>query len=76
MLVKNAGNFFACFFEELSPEQFEQQLTTNLGGLLNVTRAVLPAMRGQLQVTSSRFLDCRHRGASVLFGLRRLEVRA
>ena len=47
VLVNNAGNFFAGFFEELSPEQFEQQLTTNLGGPLNVTRAVLPVMRGQ-----------------------------
>jgi NAD(P)-dependent dehydrogenase (short-subunit alcohol dehydrogenase family) len=47
VLVNNAGNFFAGFFEELSPEQFEQQLTTNLGGPLNVTRAVLPVMRRQ-----------------------------
>jgi len=48
VLVNNAGNFFAGFFEELSPEQFEQQMTTNFGGPLNVTRAVLPVMRGQL----------------------------
>lgn len=47
VLVNNAGNFFAGFFEELSREQFEQQLTTNLGGPLNVTRVVLPVMRGQ-----------------------------
>ncbi len=47
VLVNNAGNFFAGFFEELSPEQFEEQLTTNLGGPLNVTRAVLPVMRRQ-----------------------------
>ena len=47
VLVNNAGNFFAGFFEELSPEQFEQQLETNLGGPLNVTRAVLPVMRKQ-----------------------------
>jgi len=46
-LVNNAGNFFAGFFEELSPEQFQQQLETNLGGPLNVTRAVLPVMRKQ-----------------------------
>ena len=47
VLVNNAGNFLAGFFEELSPEQFEQQLATNLGGPLNVTRAVLPVMREQ-----------------------------
>jgi NAD(P)-dependent dehydrogenase (short-subunit alcohol dehydrogenase family) len=47
VLVNNAGNFFAGFFEELSPQQFEQQLATNLGGPLNVTRAVLPVMRKQ-----------------------------
>jgi NAD(P)-dependent dehydrogenase (short-subunit alcohol dehydrogenase family) len=47
VLVNNAGNFYAGFFEELSPEQFEQQLATNLGGPLNVTRAVLPSMRRQ-----------------------------
>jgi NAD(P)-dependent dehydrogenase (short-subunit alcohol dehydrogenase family) len=47
VLVNNAGNFFAGFFEELSPEQFEAQLTTNLHGPLNVTRAVLPLMRKQ-----------------------------
>jgi NAD(P)-dependent dehydrogenase (short-subunit alcohol dehydrogenase family) len=47
VLVNNAGNFFAGFFEELSPAQFEAQLTTNLLGPLNVTRAVLPVMREQ-----------------------------
>jgi NAD(P)-dependent dehydrogenase (short-subunit alcohol dehydrogenase family) len=47
VLVNNAGNFFAGFFEELSRPQFEQQLATNLGGPLNVTRAVLPVMRKQ-----------------------------
>jgi NAD(P)-dependent dehydrogenase (short-subunit alcohol dehydrogenase family) len=47
VLVNNAGNFFAGFFEELSPAQFEAQLTTNLLGPLNVTRAVLPVMRKQ-----------------------------
>src|SRR4051812_7719479 len=47
VLVNNAGNFFAGFFEELSPEQFEAQLTTNLLGALALTRAVLPVMRKQ-----------------------------
>ena len=30
VLVNNAGNFYAGFFEELTPEQIERKLTTNL----------------------------------------------
>ena len=45
VLVNNAGNFFAGFFEELSPEQIRNQLDTLLFGPMNVTRAVLPVMR-------------------------------
>jgi NAD(P)-dependent dehydrogenase (short-subunit alcohol dehydrogenase family) len=47
ILVNNAGNFFAGFFEELSPEQVRNQIETLLFGPMNVTRAVLPAMRRQ-----------------------------
>jgi NAD(P)-dependent dehydrogenase (short-subunit alcohol dehydrogenase family) len=47
VLVNSAGNFFAGFFEELTPEQMERQLATNLVGPMNVTRAVLPVMRKQ-----------------------------
>ena len=47
VLVNNAGNFFAGFFEELSPEQVRDQIETLLFGPMNVTRAVLPAMRAQ-----------------------------
>jgi NAD(P)-dependent dehydrogenase (short-subunit alcohol dehydrogenase family) len=47
VLVNNAGNFYAGFFEELSPEDFRAQVETNLFGPLNVTRAVLPVMRAQ-----------------------------
>jgi NAD(P)-dependent dehydrogenase (short-subunit alcohol dehydrogenase family) len=47
VLVNNAGNFYAGFFEEISPEDFRAQIETNLFGPLNVTRAVLPVMRGQ-----------------------------
>jgi NAD(P)-dependent dehydrogenase (short-subunit alcohol dehydrogenase family) len=47
VLVNNAGNFYAGFFEELSPEDFRAQIETNLFGPLNVTRAVLPVMRAQ-----------------------------
>jgi NAD(P)-dependent dehydrogenase (short-subunit alcohol dehydrogenase family) len=47
VLVNNAGNFNAGFFEELTPEQMERQLTATLIGPMNVTRAVLPVMRRQ-----------------------------
>ncbi|PYP25252.1 MAG: short-chain dehydrogenase/reductase [Gemmatimonadetes bacterium] len=47
VLVNNAGNFFAGYFEELTPEQIERQLGTLLIGAMNVTRAVLPVMRTQ-----------------------------
>ena len=47
ILVNNAGNFYAGYFEELAPEQIEQQLATNLLGSMSVARAVLPVMREQ-----------------------------
>jgi NAD(P)-dependent dehydrogenase (short-subunit alcohol dehydrogenase family) len=47
VLVNNAGNFIAGFFEEISPEQFRWQIETNMFGPMNVTRAVLPVMRAQ-----------------------------
>jgi NAD(P)-dependent dehydrogenase (short-subunit alcohol dehydrogenase family) len=47
VLVNNAGNFYAGFFEELSPEDFRAQIETNLFGPVNVTRAVLFVMRAQ-----------------------------
>jgi NAD(P)-dependent dehydrogenase (short-subunit alcohol dehydrogenase family) len=47
VLVNNAGNFQAGFFEELSPEQVRNQIETLLFGPMNVTRAVLPVMRRQ-----------------------------
>jgi NAD(P)-dependent dehydrogenase (short-subunit alcohol dehydrogenase family) len=47
VLVNNAGNFYAGFFEELQPEQVRQQIETLLFGPMNVTRAALPVMRRQ-----------------------------
>lgn len=47
VLVNNAGNFYAGFFEEVSPEDFRAQVETNLFGPVNVTRAALPVMRAQ-----------------------------
>jgi NAD(P)-dependent dehydrogenase (short-subunit alcohol dehydrogenase family) len=47
VLVNNAGNFYAGYFEEISDEQFRAQMETNFFGPLNVTRAILPVMRRQ-----------------------------
>src|SRR4051794_26751190 len=47
VLINNAGNFYAGFFEEITPADFRAQIETNLFGPLNVTRAVLPVMRAQ-----------------------------
>jgi len=47
VLVNNAANFYAGFFEELTPEQMERQLSTSLVGPMNVTRPVLAVMRKQ-----------------------------
>jgi NAD(P)-dependent dehydrogenase (short-subunit alcohol dehydrogenase family) len=47
VLINNAGNFHAGFFEEISPEDFRAQIETTLFGPMNVTRAVLPVMRAQ-----------------------------
>jgi NAD(P)-dependent dehydrogenase (short-subunit alcohol dehydrogenase family) len=49
VLVNNAGNFYAGFFEELPAEDFRAQVETNLFGPINVTRAVLPIMRTRRQ---------------------------
>ena len=47
VLVNNAASFYAGFFEELTPEQMDRQITTSLIGPMNVTRAALPVMRKQ-----------------------------
>lgn len=47
VLVNNAANFYAGYFEELTHEEIEKQVTTSLFGPMHVTRAVLPYMRKQ-----------------------------
>jgi NAD(P)-dependent dehydrogenase (short-subunit alcohol dehydrogenase family) len=47
VLVNNAANFYAGYFEELTPEEMDRQLAVTLLGPMNVTRAVLPVMRRQ-----------------------------
>jgi NAD(P)-dependent dehydrogenase (short-subunit alcohol dehydrogenase family) len=47
VLVNNAANFYAGFFEEITPQDFRAQIETTLFGPVNVTRSVLPVMRAQ-----------------------------
>jgi NAD(P)-dependent dehydrogenase (short-subunit alcohol dehydrogenase family) len=47
VVVNSAGASFKGFFEEMSPQQVDQQLAVNLLGPMHVTRAVLPVMRRQ-----------------------------
>jgi NAD(P)-dependent dehydrogenase (short-subunit alcohol dehydrogenase family) len=47
VLVNNAGNFYAGYFENISPDHFRAQMETNFFGPTNVTRAILPVMRAQ-----------------------------
>jgi NAD(P)-dependent dehydrogenase (short-subunit alcohol dehydrogenase family) len=47
VLVNNAGNFYAGFFEEISQADFRAQVETVFFGTVNVTRAVLPVLRAQ-----------------------------
>jgi NAD(P)-dependent dehydrogenase (short-subunit alcohol dehydrogenase family) len=47
VLVNNAGNFYAGFFEEIPSANFRAQVETNFFGTVNVTRAMLPVLRAQ-----------------------------
>jgi NAD(P)-dependent dehydrogenase (short-subunit alcohol dehydrogenase family) len=47
VLINNAGNFYAGFFEDHTPEEFAKQMETNFFGPVNITRSVLPVMRKQ-----------------------------
>ena len=47
VVVNNAGNFHAGFFEELSPQEFRAQIETTFFGPVNVVRAALPTLRAQ-----------------------------
>src|SRR4051794_9413226 len=47
VLVNNAGYGHFGMFEESTPEEAERQFATNVFGLFDLTRAVLPAMRRQ-----------------------------
>jgi len=47
VLVNNAGYGQLGVFEEITPEQIERQFATNVFGVFDVTRAVLPILRRQ-----------------------------
>ncbi|KVP64257.1 SDR family NAD(P)-dependent oxidoreductase [Burkholderia ubonensis] len=47
VLVNNAGYGHTAPFEQMSADDFRAQIETNLFGVVNVTRAVLPTMRAQ-----------------------------
>jgi NAD(P)-dependent dehydrogenase (short-subunit alcohol dehydrogenase family) len=47
VLVNNAGYAHTAPFEQLPPEDFRDQVETNLFGVVNLTRAALPVMRAQ-----------------------------
>ena len=47
ILVNNAGYGQLGAFEEITSQEVEQQFDTNVFGLMNVTREVLPSMRKQ-----------------------------
>ena len=47
IVVNNAGQGFLGGFEEMTEEEFEQQIELNFYGVVNVTRAALPILRAQ-----------------------------
>lgn len=47
VLFNNAGYAIAGAFEAISPERIEKQFATNVFGLMNTTRAILPYFREQ-----------------------------
>jgi len=57
IVVNNAGYGFLGAFEEMTADEFKDQIDTNFWGVVNVTRAVLPVLREQgfghiIQITS------------------------
>ncbi|AYQ41740.1 short-chain dehydrogenase [Burkholderia aenigmatica] len=47
VLVNNAGYGHTAPFEQMGADDFRDQIETNLFGVINLTRAVLPTMRAQ-----------------------------
>jgi NAD(P)-dependent dehydrogenase (short-subunit alcohol dehydrogenase family) len=55
VVVNNAGYANSASIEEMDPQDFRAQIETNLFGLVNVTRAALPVLRGQRSGTFVQF---------------------
>jgi NAD(P)-dependent dehydrogenase (short-subunit alcohol dehydrogenase family) len=76
VLVNNAGNFFAGFFEELSPEQVRNQIEALLFGPMKChPRRPAGDAQAALRPAAHHFVDRGHRWPSVLHGVCGREVR-
>jgi NAD(P)-dependent dehydrogenase (short-subunit alcohol dehydrogenase family) len=76
VLVNNAGNFNAGFFEELRPEEFRAQIeTTPVRSGQRHSCGTSGDARPAVRPGRHALLDRRHRGRGVLDRVRRLEVR-
>jgi NAD(P)-dependent dehydrogenase (short-subunit alcohol dehydrogenase family) len=65
-VVNNAGYGAAGIFEKSTPEQMQQQFATNVFGVMNVTRAVLPVFR---QARKGTIINITSMGGRVAFPL-------
>ncbi len=66
VVVNNAGYGLVGPFEASTPEQVERQLQTNVAGLMNVTREIIPHFRQQ---KSGRLINVSSMGGRVTFPL-------
>jgi NAD(P)-dependent dehydrogenase (short-subunit alcohol dehydrogenase family) len=75
VLVNNAGNFNAGFFEELSPQEFRAQIETTLFGPVNVTAPCCPSCAPNAPAWYHDLINRRNRRRRVPDRVRRIEVR-
>jgi NAD(P)-dependent dehydrogenase (short-subunit alcohol dehydrogenase family) len=69
ILVNNAGYSLTGPFEACTPEQIQQQFATNVFGLMEVTRAILPHFRQRRQGTIINIASIGGRMAFPLYSL-------
>ena len=76
VLVNNAGNFYAGFFEDITPEDFRAQIETNLFGPVNVTpRCPAPHAKTAERANRDDIFDGPHRRPGFRLGIFCVEVR-
>ena len=76
VLVNNAGNFYAGYFENITPEHFRAQMETNFFGPLNVTRVHSPDYESAAQRSGHhRHLAGGFDRSGICCGLCRLKIR-